>query len=157
MNKYFLGVKSANELKALFRKLCNELHPDKGGNSTDFINMMDEYNKIKDSFNLDNEAENLKAEELYNILEQLNVLENVQIDFIGSLYGYLTSKRAQCIDKKKLLKTLFLMDTMVQDGQTPKRVGILVQQIIREKAVSLILLKILKINILWNLIKVKEV
>ena len=26
--KYFLGVKNANELKSLYRKLCNELHPD---------------------------------------------------------------------------------------------------------------------------------
>ena len=39
--KYFLGVKNANELKELFRKLCNSLHPDKGGKASEFIAMMD--------------------------------------------------------------------------------------------------------------------
>ena len=33
--KYFLGVKNANELKSLYRKLCNKLHPDKGGKAVD--------------------------------------------------------------------------------------------------------------------------
>ena len=42
--KYFLNVSNSNELKSLYRKLCNELHPDKGGKASDFIAMMEEYN-----------------------------------------------------------------------------------------------------------------
>ena len=59
--KYFLDVKNANELKELFRKLCNSLHPDKGGNASDFINMMNEYNSLKDSFNSEKESDNQKS------------------------------------------------------------------------------------------------
>ena len=55
--KYFLGVKNANELKELFRKLCNNLHPDKGGKASEFIAMMDEYNSLKDSFNSEKEKQ----------------------------------------------------------------------------------------------------
>ena len=81
---YFNSVKSADELKSLFRKLCNELHPDKGGKSSDFINMMNEYNSIKDSFNKDFEAENLNADKFYNLIQQLDILQGCEIEFIGT-------------------------------------------------------------------------
>ena len=106
---YFNNISNQNELKSLFRKLCNELHPDKGGNSTEFINMMNEYNSIKDSFNSENEAVNLKAEELYNILEQLNVLENIQIDFIGSFIWLFDLEKGAMYQQKDLIKS-FIFD-----------------------------------------------
>lgn len=107
--KYFSNIKNANDLKSLFRKLCNELHPDKGGNSTEFIKMMKEYNSIKDSFNSENDSENLSGEKFYNILEQLNKLENVEIQFIGSFIWLFDTEPNSMYSQKDLIKT-FVFD-----------------------------------------------
>lgn len=105
MKKYFLGVKNANELKELFRKLCNELHPDKGGKASDFINMMDEYNSIKDSFNSEKESDNLNSEQFYNLLQQLEKLSNVRIEFIGSFIWLFDEVEGSMYEQKDIIKS----------------------------------------------------
>jgi hypothetical protein len=45
--KFFLGVANGEQLKEKYRKLAMTLHPDKGGNSKDFVAMKTEYEHIK--------------------------------------------------------------------------------------------------------------
>ena len=104
--KYFLNVSNSNELKSLYRKLCSELHPDKGGKASDFIAMMNEYNSIKDSFNNDNEAENLNAEQFYNLLQQLEKLTNIRIEFIGSFIWLFDEVEGSMYQQKEIIKSL---------------------------------------------------
>ena len=103
--KYFLGVKNANELKSLYRKLCNELHPDKGGKAINFITMMNEYNSIKDSFNNETEGENINAEQFYNLLQQLEKLTNVRIEFIGSFMWLFDEVEGSMYEQKDMIKS----------------------------------------------------
>ena len=102
--KYFLNVSNSNELKSLYRKLCNELHPDKGGKASDFIAMMDEYNSLKDSFNNENESENLNAEQFYNLLQQLEKLTNIRIEFIGSFIWLFDEVEGSMYQQKEMIK-----------------------------------------------------
>ena len=104
--KYFLNVSNSNELKSLYRKLCSELHPDKGGKASDFIAMMNEYNSIKDSFNNDNEAENLNAKQFYNLLQQLEKLTNIRIEFIGSFIWLFDEVEGSMYQQKEIIKSL---------------------------------------------------
>lgn len=46
MTKYFRNVESLNELKAEYRKLAFELHPDMGGNAKEFSSMKAEYEQL---------------------------------------------------------------------------------------------------------------
>ena len=103
--KYFLGVKNANELKSLYRKLCNELHPDKGGKAINFITMMNEYNSIKDSFNNEKESDNINAEQFYNLLQQLEKLTNVRIEFIGSFMWLFDEVEGSMYEQKDMIKS----------------------------------------------------
>lgn len=105
MKKYFSGVKNANELKELFRKLCNSLHPDKGGKSSEFIAMMDEYNSLKDSFNSEKESDNLNSEQFYNLLQQLEKLSNVRIEFIGSFIWLFDEVEGAMYEQKDIIKS----------------------------------------------------
>ena len=105
--KYFLNVSNSNELKSLYRKLCNELHPDKGGKTSAFIAMMNEYNSIKDSFN--NENENLNAEQFYNLLQQLEKLTNVRIEFIGYFIWLFDEVEGSMYQQKEIIKS-FIFD-----------------------------------------------
>jgi len=46
---YFQNITDADALKAEYRRLCKELHPDKGGSNADFLAMKKEYNqRLKD-------------------------------------------------------------------------------------------------------------
>lgn len=102
--KYFLNVSNSNELKSLYRKLCNELHPDKGGKASDFIAMMDEYNSLKDSFNSEKESDNLNSEQFYNLLQQLEKLTNVRIEFIGSFIWLFDEVKGSMYQQKEIIK-----------------------------------------------------
>ena len=44
--RYFSLEMSIEELRTNFRKLCLELHPDKGGNAEDFKAMKNEYDYV---------------------------------------------------------------------------------------------------------------
>jgi len=49
MKNYFENCNTADELKTRYRKLATELHPDKGGTSTDFAEMKNQYEqKLKE-------------------------------------------------------------------------------------------------------------
>lgn len=48
--KYFVNINSFEDLKKAFREYTVKLHPDKGGNATEFAAMMAEYNELCKKF-----------------------------------------------------------------------------------------------------------
>lgn len=46
--KYFSGVDNCDDLKAVYRKLCKQFHPDNGGCAADFVDMKEEFRKLWD-------------------------------------------------------------------------------------------------------------
>ena len=44
--KYFKNVDSLEKAKKEFRRLCMALHPDRGGNAADFVEMSEEYKTL---------------------------------------------------------------------------------------------------------------
>nr|WP_317632327.1 J domain-containing protein [uncultured Flavobacterium sp.] len=109
--KYFKNIKSLDELKNLFRQLCKELHPDKGGNTKEFIIMFNEYDSLKDSFNNNNEnqGKNINSEKFYNILQQLDKLENINISFVGSFIWLTDIIEGSMYKQKDIIKS-FIFD-----------------------------------------------
>lgn len=59
--KYFKNITTAEELKKQFRAYCVSMHPDKGGDSEEFKQMMAEYNGIIQNF--EQAKEEARAEE----------------------------------------------------------------------------------------------
>lgn len=61
--QYFAHITDADALKAEYRRLCKELHPDKGGSNADFRAMQQEYEqRLKD---IEAEAAEAQAEAEY--------------------------------------------------------------------------------------------
>ena len=57
---YFQNITDADTLKAEYRRLCKELHPDKGGSNAEFLAMQIEYNqRLKE---IEEEAAEAQAE-----------------------------------------------------------------------------------------------
>ncbi len=48
--KYFANIKTAEELRKVYRELCLTLHPDRGGNEEDFKAMQAEFESLKAAF-----------------------------------------------------------------------------------------------------------
>ncbi len=48
--KYFANIKTAEELRKVYRELCLTLHPDRGGNEEDFKAMQAEFESMKADF-----------------------------------------------------------------------------------------------------------
>lgn len=44
--KYFKNISNLDVAKKQYRKLAMQMHPDKGGNETSFINMQNEYQAV---------------------------------------------------------------------------------------------------------------
>ena len=58
--QYFQNITDADTLKAEYRRLCKELHPDKGGSNAEFLAMQNEYNqRLKE---IEEEAAEAQAE-----------------------------------------------------------------------------------------------
>ena len=46
--KFFGAIDNCDDLKAAYRKLCKQLHPDNGGSAADFVAMKEEFRKLWD-------------------------------------------------------------------------------------------------------------
>ena len=96
--KYFVNVKTIEELRREYKKLVFKLHPDKGGNEEDFKNMVNEYERL---FKILPNKENEKAKEkeekdfyydkkMRNVFESLMSFSGLEIEIVGSwlwVYG----------------------------------------------------------------------
>lgn len=91
--KYFENVNTIEELKSRFFKLAKELHPDNGGNATDFSAMRSEYEKLferlknvhqsADGSTYTKETTEVPAE-FADIIEKIIRFHGVKIEIIGS-------------------------------------------------------------------------
>ena len=84
MKNYFKDCKTIDEAKNLFRRLCLELHPDKGGNDADFILMYSQFKNFRPTAGPDHTKDNFNAEKFYNMVKLFEGLEGVNISFVGS-------------------------------------------------------------------------
>jgi hypothetical protein len=94
--KYFEGITTIDELKKVYRKLCQLNHPDNGGNVTIMAEINNEYTKL---FNILKNQHNTKAEadttgntrpinecpeEYINIISELVTLKGLTVELCGS-------------------------------------------------------------------------
>lgn len=79
---YFTNCKTIDDAKNLFRKLCLTLHPDKGGNASEFIKMYNEFKAFKPKET--KEGETFDAEKFYNLIQNFDNLDGLIINFVGS-------------------------------------------------------------------------
>ena len=88
---WFKSVKTLDDCRKLYKKLCKELHPDNGGNSVDFVAMRSEFeyvfDKLKES--VDHDSDEYKyagsASVYADMIEKLQkTLFDVEIEQCGS-------------------------------------------------------------------------
>lgn len=102
MKKYFENITTAQELKKAYKRLCLQLHPDKGGDPTEFKAMQAEYeeaaqriargeaagnyqhNKKKDGTYKTAEEILREQQEFAEVLEKLIGLEGLDLEICGS-------------------------------------------------------------------------
>lgn len=94
--KYFEGITTIDELKKVYRKLCQLNHPDNGGNVTIMAEINTEYaavfNELKTAHNKAAEADttgmtrpiNECPEEYINIISELVTLKGLTVELCGS-------------------------------------------------------------------------
>lgn len=81
---YFNECTTIDQAKTLFRNLCKELHPDKGGNSSEFISMFNEFKHFKPKTDKFNQANDFNADKFYNMVQKFDGLYGIKINFVGS-------------------------------------------------------------------------
>ena len=81
---YFKDCNTIDEAKTLFRKLCKELHPDKGGKQSDFIKMFNEFKAFKPKTDKHKQAETFNADKFYDLIQKFEGLKDIEINFVGS-------------------------------------------------------------------------
>lgn len=97
MTRYFENCKTAEELKAAYRKAAIKLHPDNGGNEEAFKEMQAEFSRMFDRLkNVHKTAEgktyektgeyatNETAEEFMNIINTVLTFDGVEVELCGS-------------------------------------------------------------------------
>jgi len=89
--KYFSAFENVNELKAQYKKLAFQFHPDKGGLKEDFQAMSAEYERLlKDALNGRFETKEELEEELQideqmrEALSKIITLEGIIIEIVGN-------------------------------------------------------------------------
>lgn len=106
---YFNNCNNLNELKNQFRKLCKELHPDKGGQQKDFVKMMVEFKtlsktlKNKTGFEQD---KNFNESKFYDLICKFDSLENIEINFIGSFIWLTDVVTGAMYQQKEIIKSI---------------------------------------------------
>lgn len=101
MKKYFANITTAQELKKAYKRLCLQLHPDKGGDPAEFKAMQAEYEEVAQRIARGEAAGNYQhnkkkdgtyktAEEIYQeqqafrvVIEKLITLEGLELEICG--------------------------------------------------------------------------
>lgn len=81
---YFTECTTIDQAKTLFRGLCKDLHPDKGGNASEFIAMYNEFKRFKPRTDKFNQSDNFNADKFYNLIQKFDGLHGIKINFVGS-------------------------------------------------------------------------
>lgn len=75
---YFNDCKDLSEAKTVYRKLCLQFHPDKGGTAKQFIELKKQFEEFvpkKENFNFD---------KFHNMVMKFEGLEGVTVSFVGN-------------------------------------------------------------------------
>jgi hypothetical protein len=80
---YFTKCNTIDEAKNEFRKLCLILHPDKGGDASEFIKMYNEFKAFRPSQRKENETE-FNVDAFYDLVQKFENFEGLIINFVGS-------------------------------------------------------------------------
>ena len=81
---YFINCQTLDQAKNEFRKLCLILHPDKGGNASEFIEMYKQFKAFKPTVKNDKENEPFDASQFYDLIQNFGNFEGLNISFVGS-------------------------------------------------------------------------
>lgn len=91
MTNYFEGVKTLDELKARYRKLAMQYHPDRGGDTATMQAINDQHDRLfellKDQHNASHDAQHQTTEtapEFRTILDVLLKLDGLTIELCGA-------------------------------------------------------------------------
>jgi hypothetical protein len=90
--KWFVGVKTLDELRTMYRKLALLHHPDRWGSTTDMQEINNEYDVLSKRLINSNATfsegrkswEHFVSEEIKEKLNEIIFLEDIQIEIIGS-------------------------------------------------------------------------
>ena len=89
--KFFNNCRTQDELRAQFRKLCKQLHPDNGGNAELFVQMQEEYKQLLVKLaNSDDKSQKAAKEEAQftseyaDLIIKLQKLAGIVIEQCGS-------------------------------------------------------------------------
>lgn len=82
---YFEDCKTLDEAKSLYYKLAMQLHPDKGGNTADFQELLHQFESFRPrTEKFQGEADQWKAQEYAHIIDQLIKIPGIIIEICGS-------------------------------------------------------------------------
>ncbi len=82
---YFKDCQTFDEAKTAFRMHAHKTHPDRGGDSADFIDLKNQFENFDPvTLKYRTERENWKPTEFMGIIERLLHLENVRIQILGA-------------------------------------------------------------------------
>jgi hypothetical protein len=85
MKNLFENCKTLDEAKKLYYKLAMQLHPDKGGLTSDFQELQSQFEKFKpESLKYKNELNDWKAADYATIINHLLLIPEIQITICGS-------------------------------------------------------------------------
>lgn len=113
--KYFKNCKCIEDVKETYRKLAKELHPDNGGSSQDFAEMMQEYkaafnrykntHRTQDGETYEKAPENdtqETAEQFAELINKIIHFEDVHIEIIGTWIWLTGNTKMYCKQIKEL-------------------------------------------------------
>lgn len=105
---YFKNCITIDEAKTLFRKLCLELHPDKGGKQSEFIKMYNEFKQFKPKTDKFKQSEKFDAEKFYNLIQKFEGLNDVKISFVGSFIWLEDLRKGAMYEQKEQIKSIII-------------------------------------------------
>lgn len=85
MKNYFANCTTIDEAKALYKKLAFQLHPDRGGDTAEFQEMQNQFEKFRpQSEKYKGEFEQHNAQQYKEIIEELMKIKGIIIEVCGS-------------------------------------------------------------------------
>lgn len=106
----YFNVKTIEEAKNKFRDLCKMLHPDTSGydSQSDFVKMFNEFKAFKPSVTNKEEETVFNADEFYNLLKHFDVLNNININFVGTFIWLEDIEPRATYNQREQIKSIVL-------------------------------------------------
>lgn len=104
---FFKNCITLDDAKNLYRKLCHQLHPDKGGKAKDFIQMRNEFKAFKPKVKTEKDN-NFNFDNFEAIVYKFEVLNNISINFVGSFIWLEDVVKGATYEQKEVIKSISL-------------------------------------------------